>query len=441
MTRQEIVDAAFRVWGLRFYRNTSLSALALSLGVTKPALYRHFAGKSALLDAMQDAYFDRFSEFIRPAYETLRFLSDDLSDCERCVLIARTIGEYYARRPLDIIYAISRVYSRPDVQERVGLELAKRDMPLDERVLQGGWAAWSWEQPFSASPASMVVMGLFIDVMHFHKSRCLARLGPGAPLSACTAVFADSPGEEEVRALLTQIEAEIRRGLRLRRGGGGEVLSLEYERLDREAALCAPRREESDKLLEAVAETFSSAEAEAASMTEVARKSGLSKSSLYSHFSGKLEMFHRFFAAEYARVFECVKRAALKGRNSCERLYLAIRAIGAYLEANPEIRAAFEWLRIRHPVFSSTVNGDDAETRFALENAGPPFHITPGSVFSPVTDDAGRAIVDECTGDKILFLILHTMMGAKGGLKPENSGECFRAIFRFAAFGLEGEER
>ncbi|MDR0472401.1 MAG: TetR/AcrR family transcriptional regulator [Treponema sp.] len=40
MTKNDIIKAAFRVWGREFYQTASLSELALELGASKAALYR-----------------------------------------------------------------------------------------------------------------------------------------------------------------------------------------------------------------------------------------------------------------------------------------------------------------------------------------------------------------------------------------------------------------
>ena len=60
MTKADVIDAAFKAWGRGFYLNTSLSYVARELQVCKPALYRHFRNKQALLNAMIVYFFVRF---------------------------------------------------------------------------------------------------------------------------------------------------------------------------------------------------------------------------------------------------------------------------------------------------------------------------------------------------------------------------------------------
>lgn len=56
--RAVIVDAAGRLFGERGYEATRLDEVAAAAGVTKPILYRHFAGKQALYLALLERHRD-----------------------------------------------------------------------------------------------------------------------------------------------------------------------------------------------------------------------------------------------------------------------------------------------------------------------------------------------------------------------------------------------
>jgi AcrR family transcriptional regulator len=51
-TRQAIVDAGFRLFSRQGYSRTSVRDIAAAVGVTDAALYKHFASKKELLDAV-----------------------------------------------------------------------------------------------------------------------------------------------------------------------------------------------------------------------------------------------------------------------------------------------------------------------------------------------------------------------------------------------------
>ena len=62
---QLIIDTAFKVWGDNFFYSTSLSSLADALGMTKPALYRYFKNKDAILLAMKDDLIDKYQGLLK----------------------------------------------------------------------------------------------------------------------------------------------------------------------------------------------------------------------------------------------------------------------------------------------------------------------------------------------------------------------------------------
>ena len=111
MTNDDIIKAAFKVWGQKLYRTTSLTEIAQELGVSKPALYRHFKDKDALLDAMYTAYFDDCAGFIKNGFEQA---ADASSRKESYLIIVRTISEYYAWNKEAFVFSLVRVYNSRD---------------------------------------------------------------------------------------------------------------------------------------------------------------------------------------------------------------------------------------------------------------------------------------------------------------------------------------
>ena len=51
-TKQEILDAALKLFSVQGYEATSISQLAEAVGIRKASLYSHFENKQAILDAL-----------------------------------------------------------------------------------------------------------------------------------------------------------------------------------------------------------------------------------------------------------------------------------------------------------------------------------------------------------------------------------------------------
>lgn len=57
--REQILDAALRLFGQRGYEGTSMSEIAQTLGMSKAGLYHHFRTKDDILHALLDPQFDQ----------------------------------------------------------------------------------------------------------------------------------------------------------------------------------------------------------------------------------------------------------------------------------------------------------------------------------------------------------------------------------------------
>jgi TetR/AcrR family transcriptional regulator, acrAB operon repressor len=66
-TRQAILDAALKVFSAQGYSATTLDEVARSAGVTRGAVYWHFAGKAQLYQALLRAYSNRSLPIIQQA--------------------------------------------------------------------------------------------------------------------------------------------------------------------------------------------------------------------------------------------------------------------------------------------------------------------------------------------------------------------------------------
>lgn len=69
--RGEILDAALAVFSEKGYEGGTMREIASRLGLTEPALYRHYAGKEALFEDLISAAGDHFMGKIDPMLDTL----------------------------------------------------------------------------------------------------------------------------------------------------------------------------------------------------------------------------------------------------------------------------------------------------------------------------------------------------------------------------------
>jgi len=126
MTKQDIINAAFVVWGRNFYSNMSLTDVAAYLGVTKPALYRHFTNKDALLSALYTDFFDRFAHYLEPNLPSLH----QSEETEQVLGMARIMTSYFIDHKYDFIFFLHLVLGQEKPGRAFRQELEQRGLVL-----------------------------------------------------------------------------------------------------------------------------------------------------------------------------------------------------------------------------------------------------------------------------------------------------------------------
>ena len=421
MTRDDIIKAAFKVWGQDFYRTTSLTQLAEELAVSKPALYRHFKDKDALIEAMFAIYFDDFALFAKESYD--RAISS--ANRQKGILVMmRSVTEYYARKREFFIFSLTRVFDSRE-RKNINMEFCKRGIDFTKLSSLGN------DNTAFPSKVHLVMTTLIYCVAQFH----LTEKTPDK-----------LPSEEKIRNFLLETETWITKGLNLE---SKKVSLLAYEALEKQITKTAFCETEDGTLLKAVAEAVAEAGPWNVSMEMVAKRSGLSKSSLYSHFKSKQDMLGRLFMTEFSVMMDYAKLQIEKTEKGEEQLYLTIISIVNYLQSKPEILLSMDWLKTRRMDL-----GTEAIKRL---------HKTIESLnLKAVKQFDKRRLLQ--IANWVLFMVVSTLtwwprvegLEEKGSKKsksfykgPESKNdlikkmteipnESFRILFRFISLGLEG---
>ncbi len=314
MTKNDIIKAAFSAWEPDLYKSMSLSALSSYLGVTKTALYRHFANKEAIVDAMFASFFDDYFEFIQPRFE--ESLKAE-SEIEGLFTIIRGITEFYARNKTAFIFSLCHLGEhKNDDSRNMGLQMKKRGIELQKL-------------PYFISREKSIMtiqfasgIAIFMTAVFFHSG-------------------AENPGKREIQKLLDQVEYQISYGLGFTEK---DLNSIKYDELDTVISRVVSPETGKDNLLKAVANAIAQAGPWEASMELVAKNAGLSKSGLYSHFKSKEDMLRQFFTTEFEKIYGDLA-VFPKTEKPEEQLYLITGSSIRYLQDRPEIMISLDWIR------------------------------------------------------------------------------------------------
>jgi AcrR family transcriptional regulator len=420
MTRDEIVREAFRVWGKSRYRNTSLSALADALDVSKAALYHHFSSKDELCGAMFDSFFDSFSAHLCPFFDAAVSCAQpgaDGGDARRAALrFNREVAAFFARNPWHFLFSLIKVHGNERSIADFAERLKERGIDFDRLqsllTRDGGYPQKFW----------LITTGTLCIVAAFLKK---------------TGEEGRPPTEEEVEEIVKRVDAFTKSGLGLRKP---KVDALDWERLESEAeaawkdegegggegSACDGRK----KLMRAVAGAVAVAGPWAASMAMVAEKSGLSKSGLYAHFESKLDMICQLFLGEFDRIITRARELSTHSDVPEEQLYLAVRCVAGGLKTEPELLAALDSFRLRNLDMEAVKR---LKTKYESTNRTT-------EVFSEIRNSDGTPMLDESMAGLVLFLITSTLMRKPKDMSyTEIPNESFRTLYRFIALGAEAD--
>jgi AcrR family transcriptional regulator len=412
MTKKEIIEAACKVWGREFYLNTSLSHVARELKVCKPALYRHFLNKNALLEAMTRHFFDDFAGFIQADYEKAMKIEDK---SKSIFILMRSITEYYARNVHLFIFSMTILIDPKLDSFNMMEELCIRGINMESFH-----SSIKKKYVFETPVMRLLFATLTCYMAHFHNMRDSLK---------------NPPDEEAISKIIDVISAIIGKGLGYT---GTEINLIDYEDLENRI-LGKLNNIDDDPLLKAVAGAVAEAGPWDASMEQVARRSGLSKSSLYSHFKNKQDMLRQLFMIESMRILDFARSQIKQSEVPQEQLYLGIFSIAEYLRSKPDILVALDWIRNRklnlNPSghsYKGTMIGFlslfEVIDIKPLQNEDSPFRKI------PVGEKENVNITPW-----ILFLIIRTLMETKPGhALGDVPNSYIRSLYRFITLGIGG---
>jgi len=392
MTKTEIIDMAFRVWGRNFYRKTSLSQLACALRVSKPALYRHFINKQALTAAMTERFLDEFAGVVREDFQNA--MQSENAD-EGVSTIIGSISGFFAHNVYAMIFSMINIYER-NVD---GRELLKQ---LKSRGVDFNTLSAVVNRKYKGDDA--VIRLIFTTLTFFMSYYHRVKKTMDNPLS-----------DEDIQKITSRIYKTIKNGL----GYCAENTDIDFDKLEKQVEN-TPLDTETEPFFKAVAEAVAETGPWEVSMDMVAKRLGLSKSSLYGHFKNRKDMLRRLFMSEFMRIIEFARKGIGMSSDSAQQLFLGIYSIAVYLRSRPEILVAMDWIRTRR-----------------LDLGKPDKRLEVFNLFEDVDIEPLRGCAEEKkrrASHWILFLLINILTHPGSGMQNDN----IRLLYKFVTLGLGG---
>jgi AcrR family transcriptional regulator len=399
--REQIVRGAFETWGRSVFYHTRLDDVASSLHITKPALYRYFRGKKDLVDAMERLFVAEHAAlgtgFAAAAPQLAPADAVDLFVSERVRFFGTHIPYYY--------FVIHHMGTHRDsaMLRDLAAQLAGLASTL-ERVagIHDPRAAASYIR----STISFFLMrsGLRNDTLRPHRL-----------------------SEAQLEDLVSLVSAVCARGYGI---SGADLSPARMREMEKTCAAAPDDVPAEDPILRAVAQTVAEHGFAEASVERIARRAGLTKSTLYFHFRDRGDMFSRLIGRHQERLRELFVAKSAPFASPCERLYCFLVVLASYLRSAREIPAVLTWFRY-HGYQIRGSHPDEATLERWLGFLGEA--VRAGIL-------ASRGIPVAHMGGHLSFVVInHMMMGARAGDEPRLAD--LRQIYDLFIHGYSGPSK
>jgi AcrR family transcriptional regulator len=363
---------------------------------------------------MTDRFLDDFAASTRKDFEQAQNAEDaeDAEDADEGIFnILRSIAAFFARDVYALAFSLINIFDQKLEGHIIAERLKERGVDMQElyRII---------EKKYKADPVllQMILATLTFLMSFFHKTK---------------ESFENTPSDEEIQNIISTVCASIKRGL----GYSCEkVNALDYEKLENQVNQTM-HSAEPEPMFKAVAEAVAEAGPWDASMEMVARRMGLSKSSLYGHFKNRKDMLRRLFMGEFKRIISFARQGIGLSANTAEQLYLGIYSIAVYLRSRPEILITLGWIRTRK------LDLGKPDKKFEM------FRLFEDVDIEPIRDRGEE--VKQQVSHWIIFLLVNILMRPKQNEDgwfstktcipdPNIDNNDIRLLFRFITLGLGG---
>lgn len=131
MTRSQIKDTALRLFAELGYEGTSMSSIAIEVGIKTPSIYAHFPSKEALLWEVWSDLVNDYSSYMN----NLVAWESELPVGEQLEIIIKSYGQYFLRSPVKYnLWSRMLMFPPPEFKARILADTVMAEQQLFKRV-------------------------------------------------------------------------------------------------------------------------------------------------------------------------------------------------------------------------------------------------------------------------------------------------------------------
>ncbi|HPY88677.1 MAG TPA: TetR/AcrR family transcriptional regulator [Spirochaetota bacterium] len=318
----EIIVTAFKEWGGNHFVNTSLTAIALKLKISKPALFRYFKSKEDLLANMRSYFLEEFYPVLDDITENIAKLSFK----ESVEYYSYKIFTFFMNNLSYFKYFSSPITSSSFASDEKILGYQKRFTDAMINKLDG--STYIDRDDMKMFLGYVFSTGLYIIFSQYHCS-----------LSGNSKTRQNLDAEKtisKINEILLYGFYDDRREAR-----------LNFENIERGAIISENEIPQRDKIFTAITDVVAEVGLLDASMDKIAHRAGMTKSSLYFHFKNREDMFKNLLENELGIMQNILINRMNKYDSFEEKLYSFMATFHSYLTMDLRILRYFNWIQFQ----------------------------------------------------------------------------------------------
>ncbi len=321
-TKELILETSFSFYKTLASREFSLNKLAEKVGISKPAIYRHFKNKEEILEKMQEKFFDDFARYIEP-------LIKNPIDLDKSV----NIIQFFLDNVDYVNYFLNQIMSKKNYEKTIKDELKKRNLTISNHEF-----AQEKDNCGFTINKKIVFKNAYAGIT-----------------TLCVIKKLENQGKKISEINTKEIAEKI---VHLMLYGFKEVVSEESffypnkvseERIDELDEICKLNDDvfpKESKFFVALAKVINEYRFTGITIERLASELNMAKSSLYEYFKNKNELIRKLITKELMLLQTIITENSIKANNFSEYIYIHLRSEFEYLKKRSLIIPICGWLLI-----------------------------------------------------------------------------------------------
>ncbi|MBQ9205248.1 MAG: TetR/AcrR family transcriptional regulator [Treponema sp.] len=321
-TKELILDAAFSFYEEPVFKDFSMRELAAKVGVSKPAIYRHFDGKEAVIAAMENRVFDTMADY----------LAKMGGDVQASKLPLASLIDFFIENPCYINYFWYQFSSEKNYEKHIFESLFARNV-----VLAHGYETLANYEKIVSEHPTFLVKQSYVGTSIFFFVKAVEILRKQGKVTS----EPKNHAKNLVEFLASGLRASTEEGDFLHPAAISDSRKQELKKLCSIGEGVLPPE---NRIFVALANVIRKFKPAGVTVERIADELNMAKSSLYEYFENKNQMVKQLVNNEIALLQTIVNENSVEAANFTEYMFILIWTEFEYFSKRPSLIPICGWL-------------------------------------------------------------------------------------------------